>query len=168
MREQDTLCSGMIVISNHGHIMMMVSYMYDDGAFIADQEYHSDHGYLQNIQSIVEKLYICLLARCLSDDHQLLYSQERINDILKLSRKIEFQGIEISDVMEICKGESPASQFESGQQKNGYYFCWPCSLFALLSASIVHAMSLPHLSLLDRISRMHFTQGYVSKLKRTL
>ena len=25
MREQDTLCSGMMVISNHGHMMMMVS-----------------------------------------------------------------------------------------------------------------------------------------------
>ena len=36
-------------ISNHGHIMMMVSCMYDDGAFTTDQEYQSEHGYLQNI-----------------------------------------------------------------------------------------------------------------------
>ena len=87
-------------ISNHGHIMMMVSCMYDDdGAFMTDQEYQSEHDYLQNIQSIVEKPYIYLLARCPSDDHQLLYSQERINDILELSRKIEFHGIEITDVM---------------------------------------------------------------------
>ena len=60
----------------HGHIMMMVLCMYDDGAFITDQEYQSEHGYLQNIQSIVEKPYIYFLARCPSDNHQLLYSQE--------------------------------------------------------------------------------------------
>ena len=79
----------------HGHIMMMVLCMYDDGAFITDQEYQSEHGYLQNIQSIVKKLFIYLLARWLSDDHQLLYSQKQINDILE----IEFQEIEITDVM---------------------------------------------------------------------
>ena len=110
-------------ISNHGHIMMMVSCMYDDGAFVKDQEYQSEHGCLQNIQSIVEKPYVYLLARCPSHDHQLLYSQERINDILELSRKIELHGIEITDVMRIFKGDNPASQFESRQQKNGDYFC---------------------------------------------
>ena len=79
--------------------MMMVLCMYDDRAFIIDQEYQSEPGYLQNVQSIVEKPYIYLLARCPSDDHQLLYSQERINDISELSRKTEFHGIEITDVM---------------------------------------------------------------------
>ena len=79
--------------------MMMVLCMYDDRAFIIDQEYQSEPGYLQNVQSIVEKPYIYLLARCPSDDHQLLYSQERINDISELSRKTEFHGIEITDLM---------------------------------------------------------------------
>ena len=79
--------------------MMMVLCMYDDRAFIIDQEYQSEPGYLQNVQSIVEKPYIYLLARCPSDDHQLLYSQERINDISELSRKTEFYGTEITDVM---------------------------------------------------------------------
>ena len=59
-------------ILNHGHIMMMVSCMYDACGFITDQGYQSEHGYLQNIQSIVEKPYIYLLARCPSDDHQSL------------------------------------------------------------------------------------------------
>ena len=79
--------------------MMMVLCMYDDRAFIIDQEYQSEPGYLQNVQSIVKKPYIHLLARCPSDDHELLYSQERINDISELSRKTEFHGIEITDVM---------------------------------------------------------------------
>ena len=78
---------------------MIVLCMYDDGAFIKDQEYQSEHGYLQNIPSYVKKPYIYLLARCLSDDHQLSYSQEQINDILELSQKIECDGIEITDFM---------------------------------------------------------------------
>ena len=57
-------------ISNPSHIMM-VSCMYDDGAFVTDQEYQPEHGCLQNIQSIVEKPYVYLLARCPSDDHQV-------------------------------------------------------------------------------------------------
>ena len=106
-------------ISNHGHIMMMVLCMYDNGAFVADQEYQSEHGYLQNIQSIVEKPYIYLLARCLLDDHQLLHSQQQINDILKLSQKVEFHGIEITDVMWIFKGDNSASQLKVGNKKMG-------------------------------------------------
>ena len=108
-------------ISNHGHIMMMVSYMYDDRAVMADQEYQLEHGYLQNIQFIVQKAYIYLLARCPSDDHQILYSQERINDILELSPKIEFHGIEITDVMQIFKGENPTQSLnlKVGNKKMG-------------------------------------------------
>ena len=127
--------------------MMMVLCMYDDGAFIIDQEYQSEPGYQQNVQSIVEKPYIYLLARCPSDDHQLLYSQERINDISELSRKNEFHVIDITDVMRIFKGDNPACKCENGQQKNGYYFCWQCPLFPPLSPIIIHPMSLPQLSL---------------------
>ena len=47
-----------------------------------------------------------------------VYSQERINDILELSQKIEFHGIKIT-VTRIFKGDNPAYQFESGQQKMG-------------------------------------------------
>ena len=97
--------------------MMMVLCMYDDGAFIIDQEYQSEPGYQQNVQSIVEKPYIYLLGRCPSDDHQLLYSQERINDISELSRKNEFHGIDITDVMRIFKGDNPACKVKMGNKK---------------------------------------------------
>ena len=131
MREQDTICSGMMVFVSQTMVIL--------------SHYQSEHGYLQNIQSTVEKPYIYLLARCPTDDHQLIYSQEPINYILKLSQKIEFHGIEITDLMKIFKGDNPGSQFESVQEKNGDYFCWQYPLFAPLSPSIVHAVSLPHL-----------------------
>ena len=162
------LCHDGSCISKNGHIVMMVLCMCDDGAFITNQEYQSEYGYLQNIQSIVEKPYIYLLARCPSDDHQFLYRKEWINDILELSWKIDFHGIEITDVMHIFKEDNPVSQFESGQRKNGDYFCWQCSLFAPLSPSIVHGMSLPHLSLSDRISKVwHFLWNFTATSKKT-
>ena len=67
-------------ISNHDHIMMMVSCMYDDGSFITDQEYQSEYGYLQNIEFIVEKPYIYLLARCPSDDAKKWYFRVKPED----------------------------------------------------------------------------------------
>ena len=65
--------------------------------------------------------------------------------------------------MRIFKGDNPVSQFESGQQKNGNYFCWQCPLFAPLSQSLVHAMSLPYLLLSDIISKVCSSQSSVSK-----
>ena len=58
MREQDILCSGMMVLVSQNMVILW--------------HYQSEHGYLQNIQSIVEMSYIYLLARCPMDDHQLL------------------------------------------------------------------------------------------------
>ena len=67
--------------------------------------------------------------------------------------------------MRIFKGDNPAAQFESGQEKNGDYFCWQCSLFAPLSPNIVHTMSLPNLPLSDRISKVRSSEISISKLR---
>ena len=40
--------------------MMMALCMYDDGAFIIDQEYQSEPGYQQNVQSLLRShTFIC-------------------------------------------------------------------------------------------------------------
>ena len=82
--------------------------MYDDVAFVIGQENQLEHCYLQNIQSIVEKPYTNWLVKCPSEDHQILYIQEQINDITQLSREIESHRIEITDVMRLFKGNNPA------------------------------------------------------------
>ena len=53
-------------------------------------------------------------ARCPSDDHQPL---------IDLKNKVEHNGILINDIMRVFKGDNPAAQLESWQQKNGDYFC---------------------------------------------
>ena len=71
---------------------------------------------------------ICIfLARCHSNDQQLLYSDERIGDImnLKFPTKSGNNG-EVNDVLRFLKGDSPAHEFEGGQQKVGNFFCAVC------------------------------------------
>ena len=111
-----------------------------------------DRTFLRNVQFIIEKPYVYILARCPSDDHQFLYIQERFYDILELDPKITHNEISIIDAMRIFEEHNPAAQSENGQQKNGDYFCWQCPLFAPLSPNVLHTMSLPHLSLSNRIS----------------
>ena len=58
-----------------------------------------------------------MLARCPSDDHQLLYSPERLNDVIELKHRVEFNVMYITDIMRACKRDNPASKLESGQHK---------------------------------------------------
>ena len=88
--------------------------------------------------------FIYMLARCPSDDHQLLYSHEQLDDIIYLKNKVKHIGILINNWMRVFKGDNPVAQLESGLQKN--YFCCQCPLFFNSSPNIVHTMSLPTFS----------------------
>ena len=57
-----------------------------------------------------------MLDRCPSDDHQLMYSNERFADIIDLKNK-EHNGILINDIMHLFKGDNHVTLLESGQQK---------------------------------------------------
>ena len=46
-----------------------------------------------------------------------------MNEIIELNHRIEGNGIYVTDIMHVFKAKNPASQLESGQQKNGYYLC---------------------------------------------
>ena len=72
-------------ISNHSHLMIMVPCMFDPVVYLTNDEYFKLHGKHVNVQSILEKPYLYILARCHSDDSQLLYSSERLYDLLNLN-----------------------------------------------------------------------------------
>ena len=74
-------------------------------------KYGAINGTPVNSQPLTVKPFIYMLVTCPSDDHQLLYCLERFNDIY------------ITNIMCAFKGDNTASQLESGQQKNGDYFC---------------------------------------------
>lgn len=50
-------------ISNHSHLLIMFSVVYDPAVFYKDEEYRLSHKKIVNIQSIVEAPHIYILAR---------------------------------------------------------------------------------------------------------
>ena len=109
-------------IFNHSHLMIMVACMFDPAVYLTGQEYFNLYGKHINIQSVIETPYLYILARCRSDDSQLLYSSERLDDILNLKDDVEYNGAKVHDIARIFKGDYPACQLEAGHQKNGDYF----------------------------------------------
>ena len=84
-------------LSNHSHFLMMVSTMYDTAVHLTSNEYFKLRGENIDVQSIVEEPYLYIFGRCPSNDQQLLYSEERIEDIMNINKKVVSQN-EITDV----------------------------------------------------------------------
>ena len=50
-------------IFNHSHLMIVVACMFDAAVYLTDQEYFNLYGKYINIQSVIEKPYLYILAR---------------------------------------------------------------------------------------------------------
>lgn len=123
MQTQNLLFSDDVFsIPNHSHLMIMVSCMFDPVVYLTDDNYFEIHGKHVNVQSIIEKYYLYILAWCHSGDSQLLCSSERLEDLLNLSENVEYKGKQKQDIARAFKGTNPACQFETGHQKNGDYW----------------------------------------------
>ena len=109
-------------LANHGHLMIMVSLLYDPAMYYTDEEYEAISGKRINLQSIIERPNLYILARCPSNDQQIMYSDTRMEDILSLKKIKTKNGILIEDIIRVFKGDAPASQFEAGHQKGGNFF----------------------------------------------
>ena len=75
-------------ITNHGHLMIMVTVIYDPVIYYTDAEYLNTCREKVNIQREVEKPVMYLLARCAADDSQLMYSNTRMEDVIDLSNSL--------------------------------------------------------------------------------
>ena len=78
-------------ISNHSHLMITVNILYDSAIHITDKEYKQIYGKDINVQSVIEKPYLYILARCPGDNHQLMYADCRNKDIRQLA--YDYDGI---------------------------------------------------------------------------
>ena len=76
-----------------------------------------------NVQAIVEKPELYIVARCKSNDEQLAYVETHTVCLKDLDKNLYFNGTEITDRMRFFKGDGPAVEYESGQQKGGYFYC---------------------------------------------
>ena len=110
--------------------------MFDPTVHLTDQEYFNLYGKHINIQSVIEKPQLYILARYWSNESQLLYSSECLGDILNLKDNVKHSGESVHDIAPIFKRDNPACQLEAGHQKNGNYFCWKCPLNAKMSSNL--------------------------------
>ena len=89
-----------------------------------------------------------ILARCPSTDQQLLCYDKRIGDIMNLKYPTKSSNnLEVNNIIRYFKGDSPARQFEGGQQKGRNFFCVVCSVHAnhvknIVGSSVKNVMSI--------------------------
>ena len=84
-----------------------------------------------NMEVNVQNPELHLLARCQSNDNQLLYSEEQLEDLLEINTPITSNnGVLINDVIRTFKGSDRAAQLEARHQKVGHYLCWLCLIEA--------------------------------------
>ena len=138
-------------VANHGHIVFMVSSIYDPAFFLTPEEYQQKTGELVDIQIEVEKPDIYIVGRCASSDvEQLAYIETRCDCLNQLTDQIEVSpGIPVSDVMRFFKGDGRAVAFETGQQKGGN-FCSVCGMHAVMGDDLSHVFRWKHRSLQDK------------------
>ena len=116
-------------IGNHRHLLITGNVLYDPASFLSDEEYYLKYKKNINVQATIEEPQLYLSLRGPSNDQQILNSEERVTDLLKMQKPIQcLNGVMINDVARFFKGDSPALQFEAGQQKGGNFFCTSCSI----------------------------------------
>ena len=141
--------------------------MFDVAVFFSDEEYFLKYGENVCVQSIVEKPSLYIIGRFPSNDQQLLYSDICLEDISLLRENLETSdGIPIRDKMRIFKGDSPARQFEAGQQKGGIFFCCSCSIQGNFSANLRYTLQSKCLSLQERINKVTQTESTLQRIRR--
>ncbi|KAK3696832.1 hypothetical protein QZH41_002382 [Actinostola sp. cb2023] len=139
-------------VANHGHLLFLATVAYDPAFDLTSQEYKEKTGKDIDIQEEVESPQVYIIARCSDTDvEQLAYSETRCECLKKLSASIDIQpGIPISDKMRFCKGDGPAVELESGQQRGGHYYCSGCAIHQDRTYELDHAFRCPPVTFKER------------------
>ena len=69
-------------LSSHTHLVITVACLNDRTVFLNDEEYYQKECVHASFQAVVEKPAIHILARTPATDQQLLYSEDRLEDIV--------------------------------------------------------------------------------------
>ena len=139
-------------VANHSHLVFMVTCLYDPAFFYTDSEYQQLTGKCISIQAKVESPSVYIVARSSSSDkEQLSYVETRLECLKDLSHPVTTEsGIVINDKMRFFHGDTPARQYECGQQKGGNYYCAVCGAAANRVYEMDYSFRCSHVSLADR------------------
>nr|XP_047138548.1 uncharacterized protein LOC124814672 [Hydra vulgaris] len=143
-------------ISNHSHVLMTISTLFDPAIHYTSEEYQQK--YNKTIQAVVEAPIWYIFGRCSATDETLVYSEQRLNDIIQMKDPIKNSEIEIYDEMRFFKGDGPSAQFEAGQQKEGNYVCWICDINVVEHSNYSCLLNRACINLQDRQDKVLFTE----------
>ena len=122
-----------------------------------------------NVQSRIEMPEIYIVARCQGDEHQLMYSSCRNDDINALIQNpITINGKILNGNVRFFDGDGPACKMEAGQQKNGKYPCWICPANFDRASNLSYVLGLPHQDLQDRMQHVMKTKLYSNLRKHEI
>ncbi|CAB4023496.1 Hypothetical predicted protein [Paramuricea clavata] len=140
-------------IANHGHLVFMVSCLYDLAVHYTTEEYQNLTGNKNiDIQMKVQTPEVYIVARSGSSDvEQLSYIDTRLECLQDMKAKLQTKsGNNDTDTMRFFHGDSPARQLEAGQQKRGNFYCSGCGANAQQAYQLDICFSCHYLSLSDR------------------
>ena len=147
--------------------LMTLAAIYDPAVYFREKDFFEKNKRMINIQAEIEKPFLYIMARCPSNEQQILYIEERMNNILNLKEDLALpSGITTYDVFRFFKGDAPACQFEAGHQKGHNYVCVACPIHCNLIHDLVHSYSLQNMSLKDRINKIRLSIKAVTNLRR--
>ena len=143
-------------VANHGYLVCLVSELYDPAVFLTNEEYKAKAGKTVDVQTAVEKPHEHFIARCNSSEaEQVAYSETRMSCVKEMARALpSANDNQIVDTLRFFHGDSPARQFESGQQKGGNYYCSSCGCHAARANELDYASNCKLVSLEDRQDAM--------------
>ena len=154
-------------VGNHSHLLVTVNVLNDTASFLSDNEYYLKHKKKINVQASAEEPNMYILARCPSADQQLLYTDQRIGDIMNLKYPTKSSNnVEVNDVLRFFKGDSPARQFDGGHQKGGNFFYVVCPVHANHVKNVAGSNIKKVMSIKERIEKVKITTTSVLRLEK--
>ena len=152
--DYSTLCG-------YGIIMVTCKEVYDKILHYTDAEFKAMTGQNVNVQAMVERPYLHLLAAGSSSaaDHIAL-TVDRLDCIRTMGTTLHAQdGSQITDTLRFFNGDKVAQWIESGCQAGGNYKCSSCRVPTSSYIDSAYCNQIPHKSLSDSqahvVARIH-------------
>lgn len=116
-------------IANYGHMLFCVRELYDPAIYVTRQGMLEMTGSDVDVQATVEEPQLYILGQSRSSvEDQMKFIPTRQEDLRDLRYPtVTGSGVEVWDIMRFMNGDSPATQFEDGNQHGGNYGCPGCN-----------------------------------------
>ena len=154
-------------VMNHGHLMLTVKTLYDEGFYLTREEYKEIYGKDLDIETLIEEPQLYIFSRCRDSlQGKVAYTDTRREDILEMNVKIRINGHEnmVTDTMKYFNGDHPEQASESGNLEGGDVPCAGCGARAQSFIDLEYCFRAEHLTLEDR--RLKVLQGPAGRSRR--